>query len=210
MNLNATLFFQMIVFFVLGWFTMKFVWPPLTKAMDDRRQKIADGLAAADKGKADLAQAQARISLIEASAKTENHARMVEAEKQAAVLIDQARREGEAEKARIIAQAQQDAAQEAQRVRESLRADVAILAVKGAEHILKREVDAQAHAELLNQLQGSTLNAGRPWLNFRLSLDRTPKRCLQRPATTRLAWRHGQVWYPSWLKWPVLATCAKR
>ncbi|SHH49610.1 F0F1 ATP synthase subunit B [Pollutimonas bauzanensis] len=153
MNLNATLFFQMIVFFVLGWFTMKFVWPPLTKAMDDRRQKIADGLAAADKGKADLAQAQARISLIEASAKTENHARMVEAEKQAAVLIDQARREGEAEKARIIAQAQQDAAQEAQRVRESLRADVAILAVKGAEQILKREIDAQAHAELLNQLQ---------------------------------------------------------
>lgn len=153
MNLNATLFFQMIVFFVLGWFTMKFVWPPLTKAMDDRRQKIADGLAAADKGKADLAQAQARISLIEASAKTENHARMVEAEKQAAVLIDQARREGEAEKARIIAQAQQDAAQEAQRVRESLRADVAILAVKGAEQILKREVNAQAHAELLTQLQ---------------------------------------------------------
>jgi F-type H+-transporting ATPase subunit b len=143
----------MIVFFVLGWFTMKFVWPPLTKAMDDRRQKIADGLAAADKGKADLAQAQARISLIEASAKTENHARMVEAEKQAAVLIDQARREGESEKARIIAQAQQDAAQEAQRVRESLRADVAILAVKGAEQILKREVDAQAHAELLTQLQ---------------------------------------------------------
>jgi F-type H+-transporting ATPase subunit b len=78
---------------------------------------------------------------------------MVEAEKQAAVLIDQARREGEAEKARIIAQAEQDAAQAAQRVRESLRADVAILAVKGAEQILKREIDAQAHAELLNQLQ---------------------------------------------------------
>ncbi len=153
MNLNATLFFQMIVFFVLGWFTMKFVWPPLTKAMDDRRQKIADGLAAADKGKADLAQAQARISLIEASAKTENHTRMIEAEKQAAALIDQARREGEAEKARIVAQAQQDAAQEVQRAREGLRADVAVLAVKGAEQILKREVNAQAHAELLTQLK---------------------------------------------------------
>src|SRR3546814_6617543 len=94
----------MIVFFVLGWFTMKFVWPPMTKAMDERRQKIADGLAAADKGKADLAQAQARISLIEASAKSETHARMLEAEKQGTTLIDQARREGEAEKARIIAQ----------------------------------------------------------------------------------------------------------
>jgi F-type H+-transporting ATPase subunit b len=152
-NLNATLFFQMIVFFVLGWFTMKFVWPPLTKAMDDRRQKIADGLAAADKGKADLAQAQARISLIEASAKTENHTRIIEAEKQAAALISDARREAESEKARIVAQAQDDAAQEVQRAREGLRADVAILAVKGAEQILKREVDAQTHAELLEQLR---------------------------------------------------------
>jgi F-type H+-transporting ATPase subunit b len=143
----------MIVFFVLAWFTMKFVWPPLTKAIEDRRQKIADGLAAADKGKADLAQAQARISLIEASAKSENHARMLEAEKQAAALIDEARREAEAEKARIIAQAKQDAEQEVQRAREGLRDDVAVLAVKGAEQILKREVDAQAHAELLNQLK---------------------------------------------------------
>ncbi|MBV6272535.1 F0F1 ATP synthase subunit B [Alcaligenaceae bacterium CGII-47] len=153
MNLNATLFFQMIVFFVLGWFTMKFIWPPLTKAMDDRRQKIADGLAAAEKGKADLAQAQARISLIEASTKTENHARLAEAERQAALVIDQARREGEAERARIVAQAQQDAAQEGQRVREVLRADVAMLAVKGAEQILRREVDVKAHAELLDQLK---------------------------------------------------------
>ena len=153
MNLNATLFFQMIVFFVLGWFTMKFVWPPLTKAMDDRRQKIADGLAAAEKGKADLAQAQARISLIEASAKSDTHTRLAEAEKQAAALIDQARREAEAEKARIVAQAQQDAAQEVQRARETLRAEVAVLAVKGAEQILQREVDAKAHAELLDQLK---------------------------------------------------------
>lgn len=153
MNLNATLFFQMIVFFVLAWFTMKFIWPPLTRAMDDRRQKIADGLAAAEKGKADLAQAQARINLIEANAKNDNHARMVEAEKQAAAIIDQARREAESEKARILAQAQQDAAQEVQRAREALRAEVAQLAIKGAEQILKREVDAKAHAELLDQLQ---------------------------------------------------------
>lgn len=132
---------------------MKFVWPPLTKAMDDRRQKIADGLAAADKGKADLAQAQARISVIEASAKSETHARITEAEKQASALIDAARREAEAEKARIVAQAQQDAAQEVERARDGLRADVAALAIRGAEHILKREVDAQAHAELLDQLK---------------------------------------------------------
>ncbi|OZI20746.1 F0F1 ATP synthase subunit B [Bordetella genomosp. 9] len=153
MNLNATIFFQMLVFFVLGWFTMKFVWPPLTKAMDERRQKIADGLAAAEKGKADLAQAQARISLIEASAKSENHARMVEAEKQAALLLDQARREAEAERARILAQAKQDAELEVQRARDSLRDEVAALAVKGAEQILRREIDARAHAELLTQLK---------------------------------------------------------
>jgi ATP synthase, F0 subunit b len=152
-NLNATIFFQMLVFFVLGWFTMKFVWPPLTKAIDERRQKIADGLAAAEKGKADLAQAQARISLMEASAKTETHARMAEAEKQAAALIEQARREAEAERARILAQAKQDAEQEVQRARDALREDVALLAVKGAEQILKREVDARVHAELLAQLK---------------------------------------------------------
>ncbi len=153
MNLNATLFFQMIVFFVLAWFTMRFVWPPLTKAIEDRRQKIADGLAAADKGKADLAQAQARISLMDAAAKSENHTRVADAEKQAAAIIEAARREAEVEKARIVAQAQQDAAQEVQRVREGLRGEVATLAVKGAEQILRREVDAQAHAELLNQLK---------------------------------------------------------
>ena len=153
MNLNATIFFQMLVFFVLGWFTMKFVWPPLTKAIDERRQKIADGLAAAEKGRADLAQAQARVSLIEASAESETHARIVEAEKQAAALVDDARREAEAERARIVATARQEAEQEAQRAIASRREDVAALAVKGAEQILKREVDAKAHADLLAQLK---------------------------------------------------------
>ena len=153
MNLNATIFFQILVFFVLGWFTMKFVWPPLTKAIDERRQKIADGLAAAEKGRADLAQAQARVSLIEASAESETHARIVEAEKQAAALVDDARREAEAERARIVATARQEAEQEAQRAIASLREDVAALAVKGAEQILKREVDAKAHADLLAQLK---------------------------------------------------------
>jgi len=152
-NLNATLFFQMIVFFILAWFTMKFIWPPLTRALDDRRQKIADGLAAAEKGKADLAQAQARISLMEASAKSDNHARIAEAEKQASDIIEQARREAEAEKARIVAQAHNEAAQEVQRLRDTLRGEVAVLAVKGAEQILRKEVDAQAHSKLLDELK---------------------------------------------------------
>lgn len=153
MNLNATLFFQVIVFFVLVWFVMKFVWPPLIKAIDDRRQKIAEGLAAADKGKTDLAQAQARISQIEQTAKADNQARLAEAEKQATSIVNAAREEAEVERARIIAQARQDAELEVERLRGSLRDEVAALAVKGAEQILRREVDAKTHAELLNQLK---------------------------------------------------------
>lgn len=153
MNLNATLVFQMLVFFILAWFTMKFVWPPLMKAIEERRLKIAEGLASAEKGKTELLQAEARISQIEAAAKAENQARLAQAEKQAAALIEQARKEAEAERARILEQARQEAQQEAQRARESLRDAVAELAVKGAEEILKREVNAQVHAELLGQLK---------------------------------------------------------
>lgn len=143
----------MIVFFVLAWFTMKFIWPPLIKAIDDRRQKIAEGLAAADKGKTDLAQAQARISQMEQSVKSDNQLRLAEAEKQATSIVAAAREEAEAERARILAQAKQDAELEVERLRGSLRDEVAVLAVKGAEQILRREVDAKTHAELLNQLK---------------------------------------------------------
>lgn len=153
MNLNATIFFQTLVFLVLGWFTMKFVWPPLSRALDDRRQKIAAGLADAERGKADLAQAQTRVSQLETSARAEHQARMAESEKQAAAMIEQARRDAEAERARILAQAEQEAEQEMQRARESLRDSVAALAVQGAEQILKREINAQAHADLLGQLK---------------------------------------------------------
>ncbi|GAA4333473.1 F0F1 ATP synthase subunit B [Pigmentiphaga soli] len=153
MNLNATLVFQTLVFFVLAWFTMKFVWPPLMKSIEERRLKIAEGLASAEKGKADLAQAQARVGQIEAAARADNQARLAQAEKQAAALIEQARKDAEAERARIIEQARQDAQQEAQRARETLRDAVAELAVKGAEEILRREVDAKAHAELLDRLK---------------------------------------------------------
>ncbi|MBN9474997.1 MAG: F0F1 ATP synthase subunit B [Bordetella sp. SCN 67-23] len=153
MNLNATLVFQMLVFFILAWFTMKFVWPPLMKSIEERRLKIAEGLASAEKGKAELVQAEARIGQIEATAKSDNQARLAQAEKQAATLIEQARKDAEAERARILEQARQEAQQEAQRAREGLRDAVAQLAVKGAEEILKREVNAQVHAELLGQLK---------------------------------------------------------
>jgi F-type H+-transporting ATPase subunit b len=147
-NLNATLFFQMIVFFVLAWVTMRFVWPPLTKAIEERRQKIAEGLAAAEKGKSDLAQTQAKITAMQETAKAELHGRMTDAEKQGAQIIERARAEAEVERARIVEQARQEAAQEVQRARDVLRDQVANLAVQGASQILKREVDQKAHADL--------------------------------------------------------------
>ncbi|MFW8566201.1 F0F1 ATP synthase subunit B [Orrella sp. 11846] len=153
MNLNATLFFQMIVFFVLAWVTMKFIWPPLIKAIDERRQKIADGLAAAEKGQSDLAQSQARIVAMEEAAKSDLHARTVDAEKHGQQIIEQARAEAEVERARIVEQARQEAELEMQRARDALRDQVASLAVQGASKILRREVDANAHAELLTQLK---------------------------------------------------------
>ena len=153
MNLNATIFFQMIVFFVLGWVTMKFVWPPLIKAIEERQQKIAAGLAAAEKCKADLAQAKNHVTAMEEAAKADLHKRMAEAEKHGEQIIEQARAQAQVERERIVQQAQQEAAQEAQRAREALRDDVARLAVLGAAQILKREVDVKAHADLLMQIK---------------------------------------------------------
>jgi len=153
MNLNATLWAQLVVFFVLAWVTMTYVWPPIMKALDERAKKIADGLAAAEKGKLELIEANKRVDADLAQARTATQARMAEAEKQANALIEAAKKEAEAEKARILAQAKTEAEQEAQRARDTLRNAVAELAVKGAEQILKREVNAGNHADLLNQLK---------------------------------------------------------
>ncbi len=153
MNLNATFIAQLVVFFVLAWVTMTYVWPPIMKALDERAKKIADGLAAAEKGKLELAEANKRVEAELAKSRADNQNRLAEAEKQGALLIEEAKKAAEAEKARILAQAKAEAAQEAQRAKESLRNAVAELAVKGAEQILKREVNAQAHAELLTQLK---------------------------------------------------------
>ena len=142
MNINATLFAQTVVFLILAWFTMKFVWPPLIKAIDERAKKIADGLAAADKGKAELDAANKRSTQALAEARDEGAKRIADAEKRAQAVADE-----------IKAQAQAEAENQAVKVRESLREEVAGLAVKGAEQILKREVDAKAHADLLNQLK---------------------------------------------------------
>ncbi|MFJ3046129.1 F0F1 ATP synthase subunit B [Herbaspirillum chlorophenolicum] len=153
MNLNATLIAQFVVFFILAGFTMKFVWPPLIKALDERAKKIADGLAAADRGKADLAAAEKRVQAELSSARDEGQKRIGDAEKRAQLIIEEAKKTAADEAARIIANAKADAEQQVNKAREQLRGEVATLAVKGAEQILKREVNAAAHAELLNQLK---------------------------------------------------------
>lgn len=153
MNLNASLFAQIAVFFVLAWFTMKFVWPPITKALDERAQKIADGLAAADKAKTDLALTEKRVGEELRKARDSAAGMRGSAEQQAAAIIEEARAEG----ARIVAAAREAAEAEAevaaQRAREALRAQVAALAVAGAERILRREINADVHAELLTNLK---------------------------------------------------------
>lgn len=153
MNLNATFFAQMVVFFILWWVVAKFIWPPLVKALDERAKKIADGLAAAEKGKAELELANKRVDQAMAEARTEGAQRVADAEKRAQAAADEIKHNAQAEAARIIAQAKAEADQQVTRARETLRDQVAVLAVKGAEQILKREVNAQVHADLLTQLK---------------------------------------------------------
>lgn len=153
MNLNATLIAQMVVFLILAWFTMKFVWPPMVKALDERSRKIADGLAAAEKGKTELEAAHKRVDQELAKARNDGQQRIADAEKRALSVAEEIKANAQAEAARIIAQAKADAEQQVVKARETLRGEVAALAVKGAEQILKREIDQAAHAELLNQLK---------------------------------------------------------
>jgi F-type H+-transporting ATPase subunit b len=152
-NLNATLLAQIVVFFILAWFTMRFVWPPIVKALDERAKKIADGLAAAEKANANLVVAEKRAAEELRKARETGAELRTSAERQAAQLIDEARQEA----ARIIAQARAQAETEAatatQRAKEALRERVADLAVAGAERILKREIDAKKHADLLADLK---------------------------------------------------------
>ncbi len=153
MDINSSsLIGQMITFAVLVWFSMKFVFPPLTKALDERSQKIADGLAAADQGKRAMVDAEERAQVLLASAVAEGKQRVSDAEKRAQLSADEIKQNAQVEAARIIAQAKADADQQVTKAREELRAQVAGLAVKGAEQILKREVNASAHADLLKQL----------------------------------------------------------
>ena len=153
MNLNATLLAQIVVFAILWWFTMKFVWPPITKALDDRAKKVADGLAAADKAKLELQSANKRVEEQLVQSRNETAKLLADAEKRAQAIVDEAKRRAEDEGAKIVAAAKAEAQQQSIQAREALRSQVAALAVKGAEQILKREVNAGVHAELLGRLK---------------------------------------------------------
>ncbi|HWH73690.1 MAG TPA: F0F1 ATP synthase subunit B [Methylibium sp.] len=153
MSITATLIVQIIVFMILVGFTMKFVWPPITAALDERAKKIAEGLSAADKAKADLAQANKRVEEQLSSAREDAAKRLADAERRAQSLVEEAKGRAAEEAAKIIAAAKAEAAQESIKAREALREQVAALAVKGAEQILRKEVSASVHADLLGRLK---------------------------------------------------------
>jgi F-type H+-transporting ATPase subunit b len=152
-SITSTLIIQMIVFLILVWFTMKFVWPPITAALDERAKKIAAGLSAADRAKAELSTANQRVEQQLAAARDDAAKRLADAERLAHQLVEEAKTRASEEGAKIIAQAKAEADQESVKAREALRAQVAGLAVKGAEAILRREVNPGVHAELLSRLK---------------------------------------------------------
>jgi len=147
--LNATLFAQIAVFIILVLFTMKFVWPPIVKALDERATKISEGLAAAERGRQSLDLAAKRSADTLREGKDKAAEIITEAERRAERIIEEAKRQGQVEAGKVVAAAQMEIEQEAARLRESLRQHVADLAVAGAEKILRREVDTKAHAEIL-------------------------------------------------------------
>lgn len=153
MSINSTLIAQMIVFLILVWFTMKFVWPPIVAALDERARKIAEGLSAADKAKSELAVANKRVEQQLSEARDDAAKRLADAERLGQQMIEEAKARANEEGAKIVAAAKAEAEQEAVKAREALREQVASLAVRGAEAILRREVNAGVHAELLGRLK---------------------------------------------------------
>lgn len=154
MDINATLIGQAVWFGLFIWFTMRFVWPPLQRAMHDRQTQIAEGLAAAERSKLELEHTAKRTDeiLIEARHKAQDI--LAQADKRAVQLVEEAKNAAKAEGERQLAGAKAEIEQEVYRAKETLRTQVAALVVAGAEQILGREVDAKAHADLLNQVQG--------------------------------------------------------
>ena len=153
MNLNATLIVQVFVFAVLVGFTLKYVWPPIAKALDERANKIAEGLAAAERGKSEFEQAEKKVAELLSEGRIQVTELVANAEKRAAQIVEEAKTQAANEAARITAQAKADVETEINRAREALREQVAVLAVKGAESILRCEIDEKQHAKLLSTLK---------------------------------------------------------
>jgi F-type H+-transporting ATPase subunit b len=153
MNINLTLLAQAATFAIFIWFTARFIWPYLSRAIDDRQRHIAEGLAAAERGKQDLEQAAVRTADMLREARQQAQEVLAQAERRAAQIIEEAKVAASDEGGRLIAGAKAEIEQEVSRAREELRTQVAALAVAGAEQILRREVDAKVHAQLLGSIQ---------------------------------------------------------
>ena len=152
MNINATLILQSIAMMIFVWFCMKFIWPPLIKAMDERRERIAEGLAASDLAEKELAAAKVTVGEQIHEARDKASEIVEQATQRHSQILDQAKDDALAERQRQVTAAEADITQAANQAREDLRSSVASLAVLGAGKILEREIDPQAHRELLDKL----------------------------------------------------------
>jgi len=152
MSINATLLAQVIVFALLIWFTMKFIWPPVSKALRERQKRISEGLAAADRGVRELEEANAKVEELIKEARTQANEILANAQRQATEAVEQSREEARVEGERIVTAAREEIDQAVAQARADLQRDVGRLAVSGAERILKREIDAKAHNDIIDEL----------------------------------------------------------
>ncbi len=152
MNLNATILAQMVIFAIVIWVAMKFLWPEITGSIQARARRIAEGLAAAERGQKDLVAAEARVEELVKAARERALAMEHQAQARANQIVEAAKQTAQAEAARLLEAAQAQVVLESQKARDSLRGQVAALAVSGAEKIIGREIDAQTHAQLLDKL----------------------------------------------------------
>lgn len=152
MNINLTLFAQAIMFAAFIWFTIRFVWPFLTQAVEERQAKIADGLAAAEKGAKSLEEARARIQAMLEEARGQARQILDQAQARAGAIIEEARTAAEQERERIIQSGKAEIEQQINKARDELRGQVAAIAIAGAERILTREIDPRTHQDLLDKL----------------------------------------------------------
>ena len=154
MGINVTLIGQMGTFLVFIWFTMKFVWPPIVQALDERRTRIADGLAAADRGQKALETADAKVAERLREARQQAAQIIEQAERRGAELVEEAKETAQATGERMLVKARAELDLEISRAREALRGEVAAIALSGARQLLEKEVDASTHRELLDRLAG--------------------------------------------------------